>query len=493
MAAPDYDFIAVGGGAAGLTAAGLAASLGAKTLLVERDRLGGDCTWTGCVPSKALLASARVAHAVRRAASFGLGAPVPEVRFADVMARVHRIREAIYEDADAPERLASFGVETLHGAARFVAEDALAVHTTDGGTRHLTFRRAVICTGSRPAVPPIEGLEETGYLTNHTLFEGTERPASLAVIGAGPIGCEMGQAFARLGTRVTVVEQADRILPRDDPDHARRLQAALEAEGIRFVLGATLRRAHRGNDATVLEGEAGGRPLAVHAEAVLVAAGRRPNVEGLGLVEARVAFSPRGIRTDARGRTSNPRIYAAGDVTGAFQLTHMSEHTARTAVLHALLRLPVRIDRDGLAWTTFTDPELGAVGRTEAQLRAAGTRYEVYRFPYERLDRALTEDATVGEVKVFASPGRGRILGASVLGARAGELIALLAVARKGGLTLRQIADTIIPYPTWGLGARRAADQWYARRQFPWAVKAVQRAFGYRGEVPPPPDPDRIV
>lgn len=487
----DFDVAVVGGGAAGLTASGMAAGLGARTLMVERARLGGDCTWDGCVPSKALLHAARLAQDARTAGRFGIRLPKPEVDFGAAIGAVHRIREEIYEDADAPEIFEAMGVEVAHGAARFVNANTLEIAAEDGTRRRVTARRFILCTGGRAAVPPIDGLSDVPYLTNATLFEQTERPRRLVVLGGGPVGCEMAQAFRRLGSDVALVDQAERLLPRDDAESARILQDVLETEGVRFHLGAEVVRAEQTEGGGVRLRLARGAP--VEGDALLVATGRRPNVEDLGLEAARVAYTRDGIVVDERCRTNRAHIYAAGDCTGEYQLTHMSEHMAKTAVTNAVLRVPASLDREHVSWCTFTSPEVAQLGRTEAQLREAGVAFEVYRFPYRRVDRALTEGAPVGQIKVLATRFLGHILGASVVGERAGEQIAVYAVAMRNGVSLRQLSDTIFPYPVYTLGARRAADQWYIRRQYPRLVRTLQRVFGYRGTLPPPPSEDRIV
>ena len=289
------------------------------------------------------------------------------------------------------------------------------------------------------------------------------------------------------------MDQADRILGRDDAEHARMLKEALEGEGVSFALGARIERVAEEEGQVAVHVSLGGGEQTLRADRVLVATGRRPNIEDLGLAEAGVTFTKKGIQVNERCRTSQEHVYAVGDCTGEYQLTHMSEHMAKVAVSNALLKLPAKIDRRHVPWCTFADPEVAQLGATEAELQARGAKYEVYRFPYSKLDRALTESEPTGQIKVFATRWRGKILGASVLGDRAGELVSLYAVAMKNGVGLRQIADTIHPYPTYGLGARRAADQWYARKQFPLVIGAVQKLFGYRGPAPRPVDPDRIV
>ena len=510
MAQFDIDLLVVGGGAAGLTAAGTAAALGMKTVLVEKHRLGGDCTWTGCVPSKTLLHAAELRASARALGRYtapdpgsspGQAAEPPEVDFPSVMAHLRALREDVYREADAPETLAPFGVEVVGGAARFLGTHAVEI-TGDGGpftgaaprdAHRLTFRKAILCTGGRAAPPPIDGLDATPHLTNETLFELTERPEHLVIVGAGPIGCEMGQAFRRLGSTVTVIDRADEVLGRDEPRNAAIVRQALEAEGVRFLLGAGVDRAEAAGDGVRLTVSQGEATQTVEGDRLLVATGRAPNVEGLGLEAAGVAFTRTGITVDDRCRTSQAHIWAAGDCTGEYALTHMSEHMGKTAATNAAIRLGSKIDRAGITWTTFTSPELAQLGKTEAELREAGTDFVTYRFPYTKVDRALTEGATDGQILVHATKWRGKILGASVAGARAGELVALYAVAMKNGVTLREISDTIIAYPTYGLGARRAADQYYVQKQFPAAIKAIKRVFGYRGLTPPPPDPERVV
>ncbi len=494
----DFDLVVIGGGAAGLTPTGIAPNAGVKTLLVEEQRLGGDCTWTGCVPSKTLLAAAHVAHVVRDAARFGIGAPAPEVDFPAVMRHVRALREHVYRDADAPEIYEAFGAEVVQARAQFVNDHAVELTPPDGPARRVTGRLFVVATGGRPAVPPIPGLDAVPFLTSRTLFEIEARPRHLAVLGAGPIGVEMAQAFRRLGADVTVVDRGERILSRDDPGHAATLQGVLEGEGVRFVLGASVARVTRtgagqAGAETELHVERDGRTETIICDALLVATGRKPNVEGLGLDAAGVETSDKGIVVNEHCRTNQKHVFAAGDCTGEYHLTHQSEHMAKVAATNAVLRLPMRLDRQHVPWATYTDPELAHLGASEQELQAKGQRYEVYRFPYARLDRAITDGATTGEVRVFATGLAGTILGASVLGARAGELISTYAVAMRNGVSLKNIADTIHPYPTYGLGARRAADQWYVQKQSPTAVRLLQKLLGYRGPVPPPPDPDRLV
>jgi pyruvate/2-oxoglutarate dehydrogenase complex dihydrolipoamide dehydrogenase (E3) component len=481
----DYDVIVLGAGAAGLTAAGIAANLGAKTVMVERHRLGGDCTWTGCVPSKTLLKSAKVAHTMRTADRYGLGPCEPEIDFKRVMEHVRATRRAVYEDADAPEIFEGMGVEVRLGTARFVDPHTVEVEG-DGGREWISGRYVVIATGARPFVPPIDGLGEVDYLTSDTLFELDAQPRRLAIVGGGPIGTEMSQAFTWLGTRVTVLDRADRILGKDDPELAALLQAELEADGVQYVFGAQIDRvaqAEGGGPVTLHVGRAGGEGLEVEADALLLATGRTANVETLNLEAAGVAYEGRGVTVDARGRTSQAHILAVGDATGRYQFTHMSGHTAKVAVTNALLKIPQTFDDAHVPWVTYTEPELAHVGATAEELEEAGTTFTTYRFPYDRLDRALTEHETTGLVKVHATPLTGTILGASILGARAGDLICEVAVAMKHGVTLRHLAETIHPYPAYAEAVKRVADQWYVQKQSATVTRLVQTVFGYRGPV----------
>lgn len=502
-----HDLIVLGGGAAGLTAASLGASVGAKTLLIEQRRLdgeeddsaaglaqlGGDCTWEGCVPSKTLLKSAKVAHQQRHASHYGLTDREPQVDFGSVMEHVRQTRREVFEDADHPRHLEAMGVEVRAGRARFLDAHTVEIEQEDG-VHTASGRFLIVAAGGHPTPPPIDGLPETPHLTSDDLFELTEQPERLLVIGAGPIGTEMAQAFQRLGTEVTTIDHAGRILRNDDEELAEMLRSTLEAEGVRYVLNADVQQVGEGEDGSVFAEvrEADGEAHRLDADALLMATGRRASLDALHLDAAGVAYSDQGITVSDRCRTSQHHVFAAGDVTGRFQFTHMSEHMAKVAAQNALLKVPAKIDAAGLPWVTYTDPELAHVGATEAELKERGKSYEVYRFPYEKLDRAICEGETTGLIKVYATKWRGKILGASILGARAGDLICEYALAMKSGTSLRTLADTIHPYPSYGLGTRRAADQWYARKQTARVIGWIKRIFGYRGEVIEP-DPDRIV
>lgn len=441
----DYDMIVIGAGAAGLTAAGMSALLGAKTALIEEHRLGGECTWTGCIPSKTLLRAARLAHEMRTADRFGLAVSAPQFPFGDLMQHVRAIRQQVYEQADAPPNMERLGVEVIAGSAQFTGPHSIQV-----SGRVWTSRYFVIATGSRPKQPKFS----EPCLSNETLFEINALPARLLVLGGGPIGMEMAQAFQRLGSTVTIVGSDSRILPKDDPQHARMLQDCLASEGISFILGHKASAVERqgGELSATLDDS-----RTIRCDAVLAAIGREANMANLKLESAGVEYGARGIRVDRRCRTNQKHIFATGDVTGQHQFTHMAEHMSKVAVTNAILGWPATVDEKHAVWSTFTEPELAHLGESEAELSKRGARYLIYRLPFEKLDRAITEAQTGGEIKVMATKS-GQILGASIIGANAGEMISEYALAMRNGISLSKIAATIHPYPTYALGNRKTAD-----------------------------------
>lgn len=488
----EYDLIVIGGGAAGLTAAGMGANFGAKTLMIEADRLGGDCTWYGCIPSKTLLHAAKIAHTAQKAEYFGLEIK-DSMNFASVMEHLRSKRREVYEEADDPDIYRDMGVEVSFGQASFVDEHTILVKGADG-REEVSARYIIIAAGSKALVPPIEGLDSVSYYTNETIFEITEQPDSLAIIGAGPIGIEMAQAFQRLGTSVTVFEMQPRILSNDDEELVDMLRQELQKEGVEFKLGASINKISEDDEKKILvKGTHDEKDYTWKKDVLLLATGRTANVERLNPGAARIKHTQKGITVDDRCRTNVKHIYAAGDVTGRYQFTHMSEHMAKVAATNALLKFPMKIDTKHVLWSTYTDPELAHVGASEEQLQEKGTSYVVYRFPYDKIDRAITDDATSGLVKIFAKKWNGKILGATIYGKQAGDLISEYALAMRNGVTLRNIADTIHPYPTYGLGVRRAADQWYVKNQSEWLTRLIKWIFGYRGSIPDLSDQDRII
>jgi len=483
MSRSDVDIVVIGGGAGGLTAAGVAAAFGARTAIVERGRTGGDCTWTGCIPSKTLLSVAKETARARGLAERGVAVGDLQIDFSAVMAHVRRTRERVYREADAPEVLARHGIEVIEGTARFQDEHTLAVRHQDS-ERTLTFRSAILATGATPVLPPVPGLDEADCFTHETLFDLTEQPRDLLVLGAGPVGVEMAQAFQILGTRVTIVSQGPRILPRDDEACSSILHRRLMADGVDFRLGETLHHLRREDGR--IQAEIGppdrvNRTLAV--DALLIAIGRQPNLIDLELEKTGVALGREGLTVDAHCRTSRPHLFAVGDVTSPFQFTHVAEAMGRTAALNAVLRMPLfRWPHSAIPWVTYTDPECAHVGASREDLLSSRTTFDVIDFPYSRIDRAIAEGQDKGKILVFR---RGdTVLGASVAGPRAGEIIGTFALAMRNRIPLARISGTLYPYPTMLLGARRAADQAVIRRHRPWMSRLLRWMYRYRGEIP---------
>jgi pyruvate/2-oxoglutarate dehydrogenase complex dihydrolipoamide dehydrogenase (E3) component len=459
-----YDLIILGGGSAGIVAGVVAGTAGLRTLLIEKRRMGGECLNTGCVPSKALLHAAHVAHQLRAADQLGLRAvPVTRADAAGVMRHVRATVTAVEKADPTTDLLRGAGVEIRFGDAAFESPGTLQFAERDGRRQHLTAEHFLLATGSSPARPAIPGLAETGYLTNEELFDLDEIPESLLVVGGGPIGVEMAQAFQRLGSAVTLVGRASRLLPRDDPEAAAVLQGVLRQEGIDVRLGAEVIAIHTRAGQKIVQVQGDGRAEEVAACELLVAVGRRPNVAGLNLEAAGVHSDHRGVQVSPTLHTTGLRVWACGDVTGRHQFSHMAEYEARLVIRNLLFPLQATalpgFELD--PWTTFTDPEVARVGLTEDAARSRSVRCEVYRQPFAQNDRALTENAAVGFVKVLAAGWQGRILGAHVVGPRAGELIQEWIQAMTAGLTLRQVADTIHVYPTLSMANQHAASRWY--------------------------------
>ena len=449
----EYDLLSIGGGTAGLVSAAGGAYLGVRSAIVEKTALGGDCLWTGCVPSKAIIASARVAHAMRDAERFGLTAAAPKHAFADVMARMRAAR-GIVEHHDDPQRFRDMGVDVHFGAARFMSDREVEVE----GLGTLRARRFVIATGAVPFAPPIPGLAEAGYLDHHSLFETDHLPNRVAVLGAGPIGLEMAQVMSRLGAHVTVVEMADRILPKEDRDIADRLRAMLEAEGMTISLGERVDAVETTDEGKVLTTHTGKRLVA---DEIFVATGRRPFLEGLELDRAGVRVTDGAVSVDAAMRTSARNIWAAGDVTGGLQFTHVADQQAKAVLRNALLPGSSKVRYDNVPWVTYTDPEIAHVGLSEMEAEARGGT--TFSYELDDLDRAIVDGVDRGVVKISADA-KGRILGATILGSHAGELIMPIVLAKTHGLKLTQITNTIFPYPTLVEGVKRAATKYQRLR-----------------------------
>lgn len=466
-----YNLVVVGAGTAGLVSAAVAGSLGARVALVERHLMGGDCLNVGCVPSKAVIRASRMAQEARRSRAIGLG--VPDEALPDFGAAMERMREirARISDHDSAERFArELGIDVFLGNARFTGRDRLEV----GGTE-LAFRRAIIATGARAAAPPIEGLASAGYLDNESVFTLTERPARVAVVGAGPIGCELAQAFQRLGSQVTLLEMGPRVLPREDRDVAAIVQRSFVRDGLRLLTEARVRRVERKGGERILHVERGRGDETIAVDAVLVGIGRAPNVEELGLEAAGVRYdADTGIAVDDRLRSSNPKIFAAGDVCMAWKFTHAADAAAKIAVQNALFFRRLKLSKLVMPWCTYTEPEVAHVGLHAKEARERGLEVETVEVPMERSDRAVTDGEEEGLVRIRLQKGKDRILGATVVASHAGELLTPITLAMKKGIGLGTFLDVIHPYPTQAEAIKAAATQHARRRLTP----RVKRLFG---------------
>ena len=456
----DRNLIVIGAGSAGLVAAYLAAILQARVTLVERDRMGGECLNTGCIPSKALIHAARQAAQIRRAGELGLRAQV-EVDFARVMEHVAEVVRAIAPH-DSVERFARLGVECLRGTARLISPHSVEVQT-DATVQTITARAIVLATGSRPAVPSIPGIERTGYLTSDTVWALRELPRRLLVLGGGPVACELAQCFARFGSHVEMVEKLPRLLPREDEDVSRLLGERFAAEGIVVHAGCEAARFIVNDNTKALVVAAAERETTLAFDALLCATGRVPNATGYGLEELGLRINASGaIETDAFMRTTCDSVYACGDIAGPYQLTHAASHQATQATLNALFGRfrRWRADRAVLPQVTFTEPEVARVGLNESEARVQNIAFDVTRHGFDELDRAITDHAGGGFIKVLTEPGKDRMVGATIVGQHAGEIIAELTLAMQHGLGLGKILDTIHAYPTYAEAVRLVAAQW---------------------------------
>ncbi len=447
--AVEYDIVIIGGGSGGLVVASAAAQLNAKVALVEKDRLGGDCLWFGCVPSKSLLHASRVAHEVKNSSRFGIYTTPPDIQFSEATGHVQQVISNIQPN-DSPERFESLGVEVIFGEGQFKDEKTFSVNGRD-----LKARAFVVSTGSRPKVPPIEGIEEAGFLTNEQVFSLKERPESLAVIGAGPIGCELGQAFHRLGSQVTMVSSREHILPKEDPEAALVVEKQLEADGINLLRGA------RATKVEVIDGKkhlwVGDEKVVV--DEILVSSGRVPNVHSLNLEAAGVKYNEQGLEVNQKLQTSNKRIYGCGDVIGGYQFTHVAGYEAGVVVQNALFFPSAQADYRVVPWATFTEPELARVGLSEEQAKERyGDDVEVLKQEFADVDRAQAEGATEGFAKIITTR-KGQILGAHIVGPSAGEIIHEVIMAMKNKLPVSALTGMIHIYPTLSEVNSKAALQ----------------------------------
>jgi pyruvate/2-oxoglutarate dehydrogenase complex dihydrolipoamide dehydrogenase (E3) component len=468
------DICVIGAGSGGLSVAAVAAAFGVPVVLIERGIMGGDCLNTGCVPSKALLASARRAAVMRNAAPFGVTASTIDIDFGKVHDHVRRVIAAIAPN-DSAERFTGLGVRVIKGTAKFKDRRTVVV-----GDVEIRARRFVIATGSTPALPPIPGVDEGPYLTNETIFDLTERPDRLIIIGGGPIGLEMAQAFCRLGSEVTVLEAAAP-LAKDDPECAAIVLDQLEREGVVIRSGVKVVRVKHASSSVAVTYESAGGEQTVEGRYLLVATGRKPTTDGLDLDSAGIKYGQAGITVNARLKTANRRVYAIGDcAAGQLQFTHAANYHAGLVIRNALFWLPVKVNNDVIPWVTYTEPELAQTGLSEAQARERGIKMRILRWPYHDNDRAQTERETHGHIKVITTA-KGKILGASIVGAQAGELIAMWTLAIAQGLNIRSLTGIVLPYPTLSeIGKRAAIEYFTPSLTSPWLRRIIAwlRIFG---------------
>jgi pyruvate/2-oxoglutarate dehydrogenase complex dihydrolipoamide dehydrogenase (E3) component len=482
----DFDLIVIGGGAAGLVASKFAAGLSKKVLLIERSRLGGECTLYGCVPSKTLIRTARVFHEMRHAGDVGLDAGPPPVAGESVLARVRRVVERVYE-GHRPEVLESLGIRVLIGRPRFRDN-----HSVEVEGRLASAASFIICTGSSPLVPPIDGIETVPYLTNETIFDMEQLPRSLVVLGGGPIGVEMAQAFNYLGVSVTLLEAADRILIREDKELCDLLAGRLVGQGLALRTGTMVKGVGSGRGAILVNVEnTAGRQYSVTADALLVAAGRKANVDSLDLEAAGVEYSPKGVKTDGKLRTTAGNIYACGDAAGPYPFSHMAEHQARIAAQNALFPLKRRADLRHYIWCTFADPEFAHAGLTESEARERyGDGLRIYRWKFGDIDRAKTEAEEFGLAK-FICDRSYRLIGAHILGARAGELIHEAQILKTLGIPFYKLDSVIHVYPTFSDAIKQPAKIAHIEKvRNSFLVKVAEKLFLRRPRpISRPPGP----
>jgi pyruvate/2-oxoglutarate dehydrogenase complex dihydrolipoamide dehydrogenase (E3) component len=469
-----YNLVVIGAGTAGLVAAAGAAILGARVALIERHLTGGDCLNYGCVPSKALIRSARAAHAVAEAPEFGVEATPPKIEFADVMRRVRRVRAEIAPN-DSVQRFAALGVDVFLGHGHFTGKRSLEVE----GQR-LEFRKAIIATGARAAVPPIPGLADAGYLTNETVFSLTALPRRLIVIGGGPIGCELAQTFARLGSQVSLVSDIPRLLPKEDTDVAALLEQQFRREEIELILGAKVERAEKSAVGKILIIDRGQAKDAIVGDEILLAVGRVPNVEGLNLEAAGVKYDDKGVTVDDHLRTSSSNIFAAGDISSQYHFTHAAEALGRIALQNALFCGRKQASNLVVPWCTYTDPEIAHVGLNEGSASKSGIEIKTFTLPLADNDRAVVDADAAGFARVHVRRKDGRLLGATLVSRHAGESIGELVMAIQHKMKIGELAAIIHPYPTEAEIIKRLGDASQRGRLKPWMKQALVKVFQWR-------------
>ncbi len=469
-----YDIVVIGAGSGGLVVASGAAQLGAKVALIEKNKMGGECLNTGCVPSKSLIHSARVVSLMKRAEKFGLGPVDVKFDYSKVIDHVHEVIGRISRH-DSVERFEGLGCDVFMGGARFESSREITV-----GDKRIHGKRFVIATGSSPLIPPFPGLKEVDFLTNENVFDKRKLPESLIVLGAGPIALELGQSFHRFGSKVTVIQRSPKILSKEDSEIRIKMEDILIEEGLEIVTGTTIEWFERLDGKKVIHFKKDEMDMKVGAEEILCALGKVPNTMGLNLEAAGVEYSKKGIVVDNRLRTSQKHIYACGDVIGHYLFTHMASYQAGIILRNAIFRLPAKVDYTVVPWTTFTDPEIARVGMTEDEARQKGGNISIYTFPFEDNDRANTEEERNGFVKIICDK-KGMILGAHIIGPHAGEYLPELVLAMKEGLTISSIINTIHTYPTLAEVIKQAASQRLRGSLTPFKKKMIKWIFGLRG------------
>jgi pyruvate/2-oxoglutarate dehydrogenase complex dihydrolipoamide dehydrogenase (E3) component/uncharacterized membrane protein YdjX (TVP38/TMEM64 family) len=472
----DRNLVVIGAGSAGLVSAYIAAAVKAKVTLIEKHRMGGDCLYTGCVPSKALIKSARILSQIRNSARYGIRSASAEFDFADVMARIQRVIRTI-EPHDSVERYASLGVECLHGEARIVSPWEVEVRA-NGKVETLSTRSIVIAAGARPFVPPIPGIENIDVLTSENVWDLRELPGRLVVLGGGPIGSELAQAFARFGSKVSQVEMLPRLLMREDPDVSGMVLKRFQDEGIDVLVGHKAKQVLVENEKKILVCESGGKEVRIEFDALLCAVGRVPNTAGYGLEALGIPVTPaRTVETNEYLQTLYPNIYACGDVAGPYQFTHTAAHQAWYAAVNALFGRfrKFRADYAVIPWATFTDPEVARVGLNETEAKERNIPYEVTRYDLGELDRAIADEEAHGMVKVLSVPGKDRILGATIVADHAGDLLVEFVAAMKHGIGLDKILGTIHIYPTLAEANKYAAGAWKKAHAPQWALRQLEK------------------
>jgi pyruvate/2-oxoglutarate dehydrogenase complex dihydrolipoamide dehydrogenase (E3) component len=471
-----YNLVIIGAGTAGLVTAAAAAGLGAKVALIERHFMGGDCLNVGCVPSKAIISAARAAASVRDAGEFGINVPPgTEVDFAKVMERMRKLRSDI-SPHDSVKRFASLGIDVFLGQGKFVDSSTIAV---DGSL--LNFSKAVICTGARASAPPIEGLDSVPYLTNETIFSLTELPKRIGIIGAGPIGCEMAQSFARFGAEVFLVESAPGILTKEDPDAAAIIREQLVRDGVKLLCcGKDLILSPADGAGVRLQVESEGKGYDLQVDQLLVAVGRAPNVEGLGLEKVGVEYSKRGVVIDDHFRTTNKRIFAAGDICSPYQFTHAADFMARAVIRNALFFGRAKHSALVIPWATYTSPELAHIGLNPAEAEKRGIEISTFTQPMSGVDRAILEGKTDGFVRIHVRKGSDEIVGATIVAENAGDMIGAISIAMTQKIGLGSIANCIHPYPTQGEAIRKVGDLYNKTRLTPRVAAIMKRLIAWQ-------------